>query len=127
MTERTQIERRHAPLPRWLWLTVLTALFVLTAAIAWSIADVQTTCAMSGIQPLLPGPSICGPDAQVPALVTSVLLMLALAAAYVVAFVVERPRTLVLVMLSAGMLVVALVGVLVTLAAALYDPGIIYN
>lgn len=124
MTEGTEFSRTDAAsgMPRWLVLTLASVATLLAIGMLWSLAP----AAGCGGVAILPGPQPCGEGGSGPALVTAGILLALLAAVFVVSFTARRGRIVVLLALGGAMLLVLMVGVLATLAAASTGPIIYY-
>jgi len=115
-----------ARMPRWLALVLATTGTLLAIGVLWSLAP--STCGSGEIgiydQGILPGPQPCAAGGETTALGFACILLALLAAVFVVAFTVRAHRGRVLLILGGAMMLVLLIGLVSTVAAA--NQPIIY-
>ena len=113
--------------PRWLALVLATAGTLLGIGVLWALAPSNCGYGEVGIydQGILPGPQPCATGGETTALGFAGILLALLAAVFVVAFTVRAHRGRVLLILGGAMLLVLVIGLIATLAAA-NQPVIYY-
>lgn len=109
--------------PRWLALVLISLATLIGIGVLWSLAP-DTMCGGGG--GILPGPQPCDQGGTVPALATAGILLALVAAIFVVSFTVHRRPGLVVLILGGAMLLVFVIGLVATVAAASSGPIIYY-